>query len=62
MNYVPVKRKIVKIDRLWELASSLTVTVREAFGGANPRQVIMRALYTDDEFNWRYSVSELKHL
>lgn len=39
-----------KIDRPWELASPLTVTVREAIGGADPRNVIMRALYTDEEF------------
>lgn len=38
-----------RIDALWERATPLQVTVREAVGGTDPRQVIMRALYTDDE-------------
>ena len=38
-----------KIDRSWELAAPLLVTVREAFGGDNPTQVVLRALYTDEE-------------
>lgn len=38
------------IDGLWELARPLPVIVREAIGGADPRQVTLRALYTDEEF------------
>ena len=37
-----------RIDKVWGRAKPLTVVVREAFGGNNPRQVILRALYTDD--------------
>lgn len=36
------------IDTPWELATPLRVTVREAIGGGDPRQVVMRALYTDE--------------
>ncbi|HIG40866.1 MAG: ethylbenzene dehydrogenase-related protein [bacterium] len=38
-----------KIDGLWQLATPLVVSVREAIGGADARQVIMRALYTDEQ-------------
>jgi hypothetical protein len=37
-----------KTDKLWDLATPLRVTVREAIGGGDPRQVLMRALYTDE--------------
>jgi hypothetical protein len=39
-----------KIDGIWEQAIPLTVTVREAIGGCNPKRVMLRALYTDDTF------------
>lgn len=39
-----------KVDEVWEKAKPLTVTVRKAIGGDNPRQVILRALHTDDTF------------
>ncbi len=35
-------------DDVWSEAKPLTVVVREALGGTSPRQVILRALYTDD--------------
>ena len=35
-------------DDVWSNAKPLTVVVREALGGTGPRQVILRALYTDD--------------
>ena len=37
-----------QIDNSWSKAKPLTVVVREALGGTRPRQVILRALYTDD--------------
>jgi hypothetical protein len=39
-----------KIDMPWEVAVPLTVTVREAFGGGDSKQVVLRALYTDEQF------------
>lgn len=36
------------VDRVWDKAKPLTVVVREAMGGGNPRRVVLRALYTDD--------------
>ena len=35
-------------DDVWGKARPLTVVVREALGGTSPRQVVLRALYTDD--------------
>jgi hypothetical protein len=35
-------------DDLWQRSKSLTVEVREAVGGHNPRNVELRALYTDE--------------
>ena len=37
-----------RIDNSWSKAKPLTVVVREALGGTGPRQVVLRALYTDD--------------
>ncbi len=39
-----------RIDMPWEAAVPLTVTVREAFGGGDSKQVVLRALYTDKQF------------
>lgn len=39
-----------KIDEIWGRANPLTVTVREAIGGQNPKPVILRAMHTDDTF------------
>lgn len=39
-----------KADEVWGKAKPLTVTVREAIGGDNPKQVVLRALHTDDTF------------
>ena len=36
-----------KIDGLWALASPLMVTVREAIGATDPKEVLIKALYTD---------------
>ena len=36
------------MDDVWSQAKPLTVVVREALGGTNPRQVVLRALHTDD--------------
>jgi hypothetical protein len=38
------------IDKPWDLATPLTVTVREAIGGGDPMQVVMRALHSDNKF------------
>ena len=35
-------------DKVWRIAEPLTVVVREAVGGHNPKSVILRALHTDD--------------
>ncbi len=35
-------------DDVWSKAKPLRVVVREALGGTTPKQVILRALYTDD--------------
>ena len=35
-------------DKAWDSAEPLVVVVREAMGGANPREVVLRALHTDD--------------
>ena len=37
-----------KMEEVWERTKPLTVTVREAIGGDNPGQVVLRALNTDD--------------
>lgn len=37
-----------KVDDAWSKAIPLTVTVREAFGGTEPKDVVLRALHTDD--------------
>jgi hypothetical protein len=37
-----------KMEEVWERTKPLTVTVREAIGGDNPGQVVLRALHTDD--------------
>ncbi len=37
-----------KMDKIWEQARPLTVVVREAMGGDNPTEVVLRALHTDD--------------
>jgi hypothetical protein len=39
-----------KIDKIWEQAKPLTVIVREAMGGDNPTEVVLRALHTDGTF------------
>ena len=39
-----------KMEEVWKKAKPLTVTVREAMGGDNPRRVVLRALHTDDTF------------
>ncbi len=39
-----------KRDEVWKKAKPLTITVREAIGGDNPRQVVLQALHTDDSF------------
>lgn len=39
-----------KMDKIWEQARPLTVVVREAMGGDNPTEVVLRALHTDDTF------------
>ncbi|MCH8241689.1 MAG: hypothetical protein IH897_03635, partial [Planctomycetes bacterium] len=36
------------VDKVWRIAEPLTVVVREAVGGHNPKSVILRALHTDD--------------
>jgi hypothetical protein len=36
------------VEALWNVAQPLTVTVREAFGGRRPVEVLLRAVYTDD--------------
>ncbi|MDQ1272299.1 MAG: hypothetical protein QG591_929 [Planctomycetota bacterium] len=37
-----------KTDKMWEQAKPRTVVVREAMGGDNPTEVVLRALHTDD--------------
>ncbi|MBM4067095.1 MAG: hypothetical protein FJ266_15925 [Planctomycetes bacterium] len=37
-----------KMDEIWGRAKPLAVTIREAIGGDNPGQVVLRALHTDD--------------
>lgn len=37
-----------KTDKVWEQAKLLTIVVREAMGGDNPTEVVLRALHTDD--------------
>lgn len=37
-----------EVDEVWASAAALTVTVREAFGGGNPLEVVLRALHTDE--------------
>ena len=37
-----------KMEEVWKRTKPLTVTVREAIGGDNPGQVVLRALNTDD--------------
>ncbi|MDN3513147.1 MAG: ethylbenzene dehydrogenase-related protein [Candidatus Brocadia sp.] len=37
-----------KMEKAWEQAKPLTVVVREAMGGDNPTEVVLRALHTDD--------------
>ena len=39
-----------KMDKIWEQARPLTVVVREAMGGDNPTEVVLRAIHTDDTF------------
>lgn len=39
-----------KMEEVWKRTKPLTVTVREAIGGDNPRQVVLRALHSDDTF------------
>ncbi|HHT9124602.1 MAG TPA: ethylbenzene dehydrogenase-related protein [Candidatus Brocadiia bacterium] len=39
-----------KVNEVWEKAKPLIVTLREAIGGDNPREVILRALHTEDTF------------
>ena len=36
------------MDDLWERSKPLTVVVREAVGGHNPRSVVLRSLHSDD--------------
>jgi hypothetical protein len=36
------------VDDVWERSQPLTVEVREAFGGHNPRAVVLRALHTNE--------------
>lgn len=36
------------MDDVWRAAKPLTVTIREAIGGHSPKQVVLRALHTDD--------------
>src|SRR3990167_2779807 len=36
------------VDNIWQQAKSLTVIVREAIGGDNPVEVVLRALHNDD--------------
>ena len=36
------------IDKVWAKANPLAVVVREALGGGDPREVVVRGLYTDD--------------
>lgn len=38
------------LEALWELAEPITVTVREAFGGGAPKEVVLRSVHTDDAF------------
>ena len=38
-----------KIDTAWQTATPLYVVVREAIGGEDPKQVILRALYNDEK-------------
>ena len=37
-----------QIDDVWANAQPLTVTIREALGGGDPTEVVLRALHTDD--------------
>lgn len=37
-----------KMEKIWEQASPLAVVVREAMGGDNPKEVVLRALHSDD--------------
>lgn len=37
-----------KMEKLWEQTRALMVVVREAMGGDNPTEVVLRALHTDD--------------
>jgi hypothetical protein len=37
-----------QVDPLWATAQPLSVPVREALGGDNPQEVVLRALHTDD--------------
>lgn len=37
-----------KMDKIWEQAKPLTVVVREAIGGDNPAEAVLRALHTND--------------
>ena len=39
-----------KMDKIWEQAKPLTVVVKEAMGGDNPTEVVLRALHTEDTF------------
>lgn len=39
-----------QIDDVWSKARPLTVHVREAMGGDHPKQVVLRAVHTDDSF------------
>jgi Ethylbenzene dehydrogenase. len=36
------------MEKIWEQAKPFTVVVREAMGGNNPTEVVLRALHTDD--------------
>lgn len=38
------------VDAVWDSATPLVVTVREAFGGTGPIDVTLRALHTEDAF------------
>ncbi|MDH3591765.1 MAG: ethylbenzene dehydrogenase-related protein [Planctomycetota bacterium] len=37
-----------RVDAVWNNAQPLTVVVREALGGGNPQEVVLRALYKSD--------------
>ncbi len=37
------------VDEVWRTARPLKVVVREAFGGGNPKTVVLRALHTDEK-------------